>query len=433
MTLRRRLTLTVLTLLAAGYLTFATVSVTLLDETLRSDIVAKITTLARAASDLIDDDHGHASIDADDVAQFNALHGSDEHLGIYDTSGRLIFGEPRPAADQARRFTVVQARSVHDKHDLGRVFAWRDSGWVNVVRATAIVTFLVTGTALCIVAFIFSGIYARALLAPVERVASLAERLETSDLSQRLNAKGRDELARLCASFDRMLERLQASFENERRFVSDASHELRAPLAVVRAETDLALRRDRSAGEYRLALESIGRETRRLEELVERLLQTMRRQALVKTSEVDILALASGLAKRLEHAASSIRIETHASDTRIRAHCESVERALSAVLHNSLIHGNGDVRIALEERAERVEIAISDRGPGFSEAALEHATERFWRGDAARTRGGTGLGLSIARTLIEAQGGELHLSNGPGGGATVTIALPSTSRLRAPV
>ena len=210
---------------------------------------------------------------------------------------------------------------------------------------------------------------------------------------------------------------------------SDASHELRAPLAVVRAETDLALRRDRSAEEYRSALESIDRETTRLQELVDDLLQTMRHQTLAETQRIDVRAVVAGVAGRMRRAAARIDVEDQGISSAVYADPKSLERALSAVLHNALIHGGGEVLVSLGGDPDVVRITVADAGPGFSADAINHATERFWRGDSARSRGSTGLGLSIARILVEAHGGALTLANGAGGGAVVSLVLP---RARAP-
>jgi len=422
--LRRRLALMTTSLLVVGYVVFALVSVGVLETTLRGAMESKLNTIAHAASDIVDDDHGRPSVDADDVVQLGDLHGSDEHLGIYDEAGRLIFGEPLPAGRAASGLSVSRTEAIHDGHHLGWVAAWRDATWILMVRRTAILAFVLVGGILAAIAFFFSGLYARAILTPVERIAELAERIETSDLSQRLNATGRDEIGRLCASFDRMLERLQSSFDAERRFVSDASHELRTPLAVVRAETDLALRRDRTPEEYRAALQSIAREATCLEELVDNLLQTMRREATLNIRPVDVAAVGKEVANRLRTAATSFTLDCAAPEMTAYAHRASLERALTAVVHNALTHGGGDVIMTIGVQLEDVIVEVADGGPGFTPDALEHATDRFWRGDAARTRGSTGLGLSIARTLVEAHGGRLTLANGARGGAIVTLNLP---------
>ncbi len=433
MSFRRRLALTTTSILVVGYVAFALISLAVLEGRLRSEQDARLTTIARAAADIVDDNNGQPSVDADDVGQLNALHENDEHIGIYSTSGRLIFGERAPSAKDSGRYSIVHVQAIHNGHRLGSVHAFRDMHWIATVRFTAMLAFTLAGSVLAVLCFFFYGIYARALLRPIEQVAHLAERIETSDLSERLNVSGRDEIGRLCASFDRMLERLQASFESERRFVSDASHELRAPLSVVRAETDLALRRERSSDEYRAALRSIDRETKRLEELVDDLLQTMRRQTIVQTRILDVREIVAQLSLRLRSAAQAIAVDCRTADSLVRADAPSLERAISAVLHNAVIHGGGAIAVTIDGVEETVVVQVADQGPGFTPDALAHATERFWRGDGARSRGSTGLGLAIARILIEAHGGTVVLSNGARGGAVVTLTLPRAAETAASV
>jgi signal transduction histidine kinase len=231
----------------------------------------------------------------------------------------------------------------------------------------------------------------------------LNERIEGHELSGRLNADGNDELGRLCASFDRMLERLEAAFSRERRFVADASHELRAPLAVLRAETELALRRERSGDEYRAALASIAREGARLEELVNELLATARAEVDAREQQtLDTNELLSNLGDRVRATAATRGIEIRIESNGVmlaQANRATLERALLAIAHNAIRYGRDDGTVRMRSLRDDglVRIEIVDDGPGFTSDALAHATERFWRGDTARQRDGTGLGLAIAR------------------------------------
>jgi len=426
--LRRRLALTMVALIVAGCVALSSISLAIVNRSLRIEVNENLATIARAEAQIVDDNRGMAAVDADDVAQMNGLHHPDEHVGVIDRDGRLIFGEPVPSGAAATHLQIVRIPILHPKNgkvdDLGTLAVWQSDEWIDSVWRTSLLTFAGVGLALAILAGLFSRWFARAILDPVERVASLAERIESHDLSQRLGEHGPDELGRLCASFDRMLERLQQTFETERRFVADASHELRTPLAVVRAETDLALRRERSRDEYRCALESIDRETTRLESLVDQLLGTMRETAVVEES-VDIGALVEELAARVRCASTEVHASKVGGEGIVRGHARSIERAISAVLHNAITHGGGGhIEILLSSTVDAVRVDIVDDGQGFGAEALAHATERFWRGDTARSRAGTGLGLSIARVLVEAHGGQVLLTNTQHAGAAVSLLFP---------
>ncbi|HTC31270.1 MAG TPA: ATP-binding protein [Candidatus Acidoferrum sp.] len=427
MSLRRRIALTITLLVAVTSIVFAAISVAVLDRTLRTELDAKLTTLALAVGEIADVHRGVLSVDARDARQIERLHGLDEHVAVIDRRGRLVYGEslPNPAQSAGYRFARTTKIDMTTS-GFGTVVTWQNDRWIADVQRASLLTFAVIGLVLVIVAAFFSRALADAMLEPVDRIAALAEQIEARDLSKRIDVRGRDELSRLCASFDRMLDRLEASFETERRFIADASHELRTPLAVVRAETDLALRRQREAGEYRAAFESVDREVTRLELLVDDLLDTMRHRAIVPNGHVDVAAVVGRVAERMRATARDVSVAVLGDAAIVRGCGDSIERAATAVLHNATTHGGGgeiDVRVVADPAWVRIEVA--DDGPGFGREALAHATERFWRADSARSRGGTGLGLSIARVVIEAHGGEVQLANHPERGAIVRLLLPA--------
>jgi signal transduction histidine kinase len=311
----------------------------------------------------------------------------------------------------------------------GKVTVWQSGLWIADFDRNAALVSLGIGLLLVALGAVASRRVAGRVLAPVAEIASLAERIEAYDLSGRLGEDGRDELGRLCASFDRMLDRLQSAFSRERRFVADASHELRAPLAVLRAETELALRRERNGGEYRAALTSIAREAARLEQLVDELLAAARAEVDAQQQQMlDASELVQKLGDRIRPAAATrgmdVQVESGGAAL-ARANRATLERALLAIVHNAIEYGRdeGVVRLRTLRRNDAVRIEIADDGPGFTPDALAHATERFWRGDTAHPRGGTGLGLAIARTIVEANRGRMELANGAEGGAIVTIEL----------
>ncbi|HTA38799.1 MAG TPA: HAMP domain-containing sensor histidine kinase [Candidatus Acidoferrales bacterium] len=426
MSVRDRLARTVAIAILAAVTVFATVSVIAIDRALRLGFDDRLMTMAQAMATAVDVHHGNLSVDANDLVELQTLH-SGVPFAILNPSGVTIAGETPPAQTGGLHF--ARAPVLRKGVAYGSVLVWQPDLWIRDFDRTAALVSLAVGVVLVVLGTLAARRAATVALAPLERLATLAERIEARDLSSRLLADGDDELGRLCASFDRMLDRLEAAFSRERRFVADASHELRAPLAVLRAETELAQRRERTNDEYRAALDSIAREALRLEELIDELLAAARSDIDGRSREsLSANELLSDVARRVEPAATmrDVAVRVAASDPQeALANRPTLERALLAIVHNAI--GFARKGGAVELRAERddasVRIEIADDGPGFSAEGLEHATERFWRGDAARPRGGTGLGLAIARTMVEANGGTLQLSNRSGGGALVSIVL----------
>jgi signal transduction histidine kinase len=228
---------------------------------------------------------------------------------------------------------------------------------------------------------------------------------------------------------------LQDAFARQRRFTADASHELRAPLAVIRAEADLALRKERSSEAYQAAIRTIAGEADRMQALIGDLLSAARAESrTLQRERIDVAQLMHDVCARLRPAAAAkgANVALSADDgAAVLADRISLERALLAIGHNAVKHArtNGQVRLAVALAGGEVEIAIRDDGGGFTPEALEHAFERFWRDETGRSHGGTGLGLAIAKATVEAFGGTIALQNpNNGGGAEVRIRFPAASR-----
>ncbi len=431
MSIRARFTVTVVAITAVTILLFATLSIVALDRTLRAGFDARLHAAAQAVAVEVDVHDGRLSLDANDLRSIALLH-PDTAFALYGSDGKLVAGQTPPQAGTAA-IATAQIPIVRDGRAYGRVMVWQPNAWIGDFDRDAAIVSLGVGLLLIALGTIVSRRVAQRVLAPAGKIASLAERIEAYDLSTRLNVNAPDELGRLCASFDRMLDRLESAFARERRFVADASHELRAPLAVLRAETELALRREREPQEYREALHSIAREAARLEELVDELLAAARAEVDAQQRQtLDAGELVRLLGDRIRPAAATRGIDVRVnaqSPALAQADRATLERALLAVAHNALQYGRSDgvVRLSAARNGDTVHIVVADDGPGFTPEGLAHATERFWRGDAAHPRGGTGLGLAIARTIVEANRGRMHLSNGAAGGAVVTIELAPSS------
>jgi two-component system OmpR family sensor kinase len=228
-----------------------------------------------------------------------------------------------------------------------------------------------------------------------------------------------------------MLDRLQHAFDRERRFTSDASHELRAPLSVIRAEADLALRKERTAAEYRAALETIASEADALEALTRDLLTVARADAgavAVPLTAIDLSAVAADAVARLAVLAHERGVRVHvdaAPNALVRGERDGLERAVITVLHNAIKYAspNGTVGVRVMHNGDAVELCVSDDGRGFSAEALQRAFDRFWR--EARTLPGSGLGLAIAKATVERFGGTIAIANGAGSGGIVRVRFPA--------
>jgi heavy metal sensor kinase len=277
---------------------------------------------------------------------------------------------------------------------------------------------------------------ARVALRPVERMRTESEAVSGSEPGRRLAVPGtRDELAALGGSLNRMLDRLEAAVERERRFVADAGHELRTPLANLKAELDLALRRARSSSELVDALRSASEETDRLTRLAEDLLLIASADGgrlPMRREEVDLGALVRETVDSFSGRASALGITLAATEeSRVTARLDGIRirQAVGNLIDNALRHtpAGGTVTVHTAAAAGLRSIAVSDSGEGFNAAFLPHAFEAFARADASRSRsaGGTGLGLAIVRAIVEAHGGSVDARNRDEGGAIVVLRIPA--------
>ncbi|MCC2280418.1 HAMP domain-containing histidine kinase [Streptomyces sp. ET3-23] len=272
---------------------------------------------------------------------------------------------------------------------------------------------------------------AAAALRPVERMRAQAAAVTDTTPHRRLQVPpGRDEIARLAATLNAMLDRLQAALEREKRFAADAGHELRTPLSLLKTELDLALRRLRTPTELTAALASAAEETQRLVDLAEDLLllartdQADHRPRGLRT--LDLAPLLQRLTARHRNAHRTTALTVHCpAHLRVKAEPTRLERALTNLISNAFQHGRGPIDITTRETRDHVEIHVRDHGPGFPPDFLPTAFNRFTRADHARTTGGTGLGLAIVAAITRAAGGTYGAANHPDGGADVWIALPA--------
>jgi two-component system OmpR family sensor kinase len=298
-----------------------------------------------------------------------------------------------------------------------------------------LVQLMLAGVAALLLASVGGYALAAAALRPVEEMSQRAAAISLQGADTRLPVpRTRDEIAKLGSRLNEMLERIEVAFAHERRFLADASHELQTPLAILRAELEIALRRPRSREELEDVIRSAQEEANHLGQLAEELLVVARsdqgalRVSLTTISAEDLLAsVAARFARRARDAGRELVAEAPAG---LELVCDPIRisQALGNLIDNSLRYGAGDITLAADRRSTVVELHVRDDAGGFPASFLPRAFERFSRADDARSGSGSGLGLAIVQAIARAHGGSAVATNRVGGGSDVWVALPLGAR-----
>jgi heavy metal sensor kinase len=284
------------------------------------------------------------------------------------------------------------------------------------------------------IAALLGYLLTRRMLRPLARMQATAAEISSHDLSRRLGlARRADEVGRLAATFDAMLDRLEQSFVRERRFVADASHELRTPLAALQAIVSVTRERPRLAHEYEQALDDVDGETARLRTLVENLLELARGDAerLTEREPIDMSGLLRNVCASLEVLADDkgLRLTCDLEDDlATQGDGDALVRLFVNILDNAIKYTDeGSIDLTARQVAGDIAVEVRDSGRGVAAEQLPHLFERFYRVDASRAAEGSGLGLAIARLIAEAHEGAITISSEEGRGTTCTVLLPALS------
>lgn len=264
---------------------------------------------------------------------------------------------------------------------------------------------------------------------PLEAVIRTAQQIDARSLDQRVPDRWHDRtLRRLTGVLNETFDRLGAAFAMQSRFVAAAAHELRGPLAAMRAELEVTLRRSRSNEEYVSALEGALSETKRLGTMAEHLLLLARYEegkGLHVESQIPLKPLLERAAAEVNRATGGEVQIAVPSDLHVAGDLLALERLFSNLGRNAVEAGGAPVLIEAERETAGIQVRVSDQGPGIPPEALPHLFEPYYRVDPARQReGGVGLGLSIAKAIVDLHGGSILAENQPEGGARFTISLP---------
>jgi len=347
-----------------------------------------------------------------------------------------LFGEVKGGRDGYRSFarhfsslgetyTLVILQSLHPQQEMleevAATFAW----------VIPIAILLASG----------GGYFlARKSLAPVVAMSTQAGRIGAANLHERLKIENeRDELGHLAGSFNSLLDRLSQSFERQRRFMADASHELRTPVAILRGEAEVALSQQaRSLEEYRESLQVLHQEAERLTHIVEDLFTLTRADAGQYPLQPRDFYL-DELVSECVHSARTLALARkiclnfeEASESPIHADESLLRRMILNLLDNAIKYTpeGGRVTVTCRRTGKEYALSITDTGGGIPAELQPRIFERFFRADKARSRteydgGGAGLGLSISRWIAEAHDGRLELVRSDSAGSTFTAYLPA--------
>ena len=323
---------------------------------------------------------------------------------------RYVAAPVRVAGRQRGTFVVTEAlRPPRDEVD-------------EAVRVAAGVSL-----AVLLLASALAWLVAGRVLAPLRALRDTARSIGEEDLTRRIEVRGSDEIAALGRAFNAMLDRLERSFEVQRQLVSDAGHELRTPITIIRGHLELLGDDPRERREtVALVTDELDRMARFVDDLLT--LARAERADFLRRGDVDLDVLTEELLAKAQALAGDRAWSVEAVGVgRLRADRQRLTQAVMNLARNAVEHTAAGAQIALGSAFADGEarIWVRDRGPGVAPAERERIFERFARGGGAGRRSdGAGLGLAIVRAIAEAHGGRVELASTPGGGATFTVVVP---------
>jgi len=461
MPLRVRLTLWYGTALAVILMTFALVLYAEMGRGLKDQVDRSLEEAAAVAIRSLESSRFGPFLQFEDLsAKFPELAVLDKFFQIFSPAGKITIQSPHiRSRDILLSRTALEAalagkttfESVRFPGDpplrLVSVPVTQGGELVSIVRVGTslqpveetlhrlLIVLLVTVPVALMAALAGGWFLARRALRPVEAITLAAQRIAAGDLTQRLTVPpSSDEVGRLAVTFNEMIARLEASFRQIRQFTTDASHELRTPLTVMKGETELALRRPRSAEDYQRVLESSLEEIDRMTRIVDELL-FLSRADLGEVKLESIPVRLDTLVEDIHRQATLLGQEQDVQVTlgtvtpaTVRGDELRLRELLLNLVDNAIKYSQpgGKVEISLVTEGTIARLSVLDHGIGIPPEAQRRIFDRFYRTDAARAHAkkGTGLGLSICKWIAEAHHGRIEVQSTEGEGSRFTVILP---------
>ena len=391
---------------------------------------------------------GYLQIDDDFLMSLN-----DMEFGLYAADGSLLYGKNsiiretyqiKLSASHVFTFDTISGRYlIYDRRLSGKNFS---ELWIRGIAPLKETTSQLIDIAIYLAAFLpfliiiilLCGYFAaKGIIRPIKKIEETTTSItDGNNLSLRIaDTGGRDELAALSGNFNKMLDRLETSFEMEKRFASDASHELRTPVSVILAQAEFSLEKERQPEEYIDSLEVIKRQGKRMNQLIGNMLSYTRLEQRIDNypfEKLDFSVLVSDLCSdmtplRINDISLEYSVEP---GIMINGNAELLARMLQNLLENAYKYGrqSGNTKVTLSLQGNNIKLLVEDDGIGIAEDQLKQIFDRFFRVSNKSSITGSGLGLSIVKKIVDMHGGNIDVSSREGLGTTFSIIFSSVIR-----
>jgi two-component system, OmpR family, sensor kinase len=346
--------------------------------------------------------------------------------GIVDASDGLT----TVSTDETGKLRVLTAPVVAGGTRIGTFRVADPLTSVDQALASLRNKFIAVGIGALILSVTIAIWLANLISRPLRRMAAVASAVDSGDLSHRIDYRREDEVGVLAESFNHMLDRLEEAFRREREFVSDASHELRSPLTVLRGRIEQLADRADDSESIKSEADELMREVRRMERLTDDMLTLAKaeRGGLVQRRRVPLDDFVEDLRRDLPLLGPRHYVVESSIHGELDADPDRLAQVLRNLVTNAVRHttADGHIEVSIGSENGSAVFVVSDDGTGIEADQLSRIFDRFHRTDEGRGReeGGSGLGLAIARAIVEAHGGAIGASSPRGMGATITFRIP---------
>ncbi|NUM50686.1 MAG: HAMP domain-containing histidine kinase [Flavobacteriales bacterium] len=379
---------------------------------------------------------------------------SNENFVIYDRNKNLLYRDtaapvPSPEIINSIKPNQPHICSLTNAECIGFIYPYKENtylifssgydkhGMNYIANLKQILLF--RGFIILLIILLCGWLYVGRLLKPISKIVQQAGKITYSNMNQRLsNGNSNDEIGQLTSTFNKMLERLETSFNAQKRFVSNASHELRNPLTAINGQIDVALMKDREKDEYKKTLQVISKDIKNLKTLTNNLLELANNDETflqhfeeVRIDEI-LWSIRDEMAKQKPECAMLINYEKP-TDSEKYLICKGDEKLLKTAFLNIIdnackFSNNKSVEIKITPEKTNIILFFTDKGIGMPEAYLQHIFEPFYRGNNTMGIPGNGIGLSLVQRIIKLHSGKIFIRSKLNEGTTVELVIPNLSR-----